>query len=295
MKKTVTNFTNNITYDIVKREPITENEITKVIKTSKIGKSTGPDGVSNRLIRLLHKENIQKFTCVLNNLYQENVVPEQWKKGTITSIFKGKGTRGNPKNDRGITISSNVLKIMEKVLKNKMINDIYITEYQGGGRPRIGTRDHIIIISSLIQKYKRDKKPLHMVFLDVKKAFDKGWFNGILHLLKERGLGNEYTSYLKELNKNYQVNIKTPHVITDIVSCEDVLKQGSVLSPIEFGITTDEIAIMLGKKNIGINIGDTKLPCTLWVDDIQCANETYDEAQQAVNIISSTADKYIYF
>ena len=131
-----------------------------------------------------------------------------------------------------------------------------------------------------------------LAYSDVEKAFDKAWFNGILHLLKERGLGNEYTSYLKELNKNYQVNIKTPHVITDIVSCEDVLKQGSVLSPIEFGITTDEIAIILGKKNIGINIGDTKLPCTLWVDDILCANISDEGAQKYLDIIGKIAYEY---
>ena len=85
-------------------------------------------------------------------LFHENKVPQQWKIGTVKSIYKGKGIRGNPKNDRGITLSSNILKIMEKIIKNKMINQIEITEYQGGGRKHIGTRDHILVLSSLIEK-----------------------------------------------------------------------------------------------------------------------------------------------
>ena len=225
-------------------------------------------------------------------LYSENLVPTQWKSGMVTSIYKGKGQRGHPKNDRGITISSNILKIMEKIVKNKISDKIFISEYQGGGRKNIGTRDHIVVLSSLIEKHKKNKVPLHMVFLDVEKAFDKAWFDGILHLLMERGLDQKNTSYLKELNRGYHVSIKTPHGVTKLVSCEDVLKQGSVLSPIQFGMSTDEIANQLEKADLGAVLGERKIPCTLWVDDIQCANLNYCDAQKSVDIISDTADKY---
>ena len=92
---------------------------------------------------------------------------------------------------------------------------------------------------------------MHIVFLDVEKAFDKAWFDGILHLLMERGLDTNNTAYLKQMNKDYTVKIKTPHGYTEPVKCEDVHKQGSVLSPIEFGISTDEITLELKKRTSG--------------------------------------------
>ena len=283
---------NDLSPALEKCETITIRELNDVIKTLKIGKSIGPDNVSNRLIKILNNENREKLANLLSMLYSENLVPTQWKSGMVTSIYKGKGQRGHPKNDRGITISSNILKIMEKIVKNKISDKIFISEYQGGGRKNIGTRDHIVVLSSLIEKHKKNKVPLHMVFLDVEKAFDKAWFDGILHLLMERGLDQKNTSYLKELNRGYHVSIKTPHGVTKPVSCEDVLKQGSVLSPIQFGISTDEIANQLEKADLGAVLGGRKIPCTLWVDDIQCANLNYCDAQKSVDIISDTADKY---
>jgi len=49
-------------------------------------------------------------------------------------IYRGKGTHGNPKNDRSITITSNILKIMEKFIQNRIMEYIYASEYLGGGR-----------------------------------------------------------------------------------------------------------------------------------------------------------------
>merc|ERR1712074_414628 len=96
------------------RENISKEELITVIKTIKIGKSKGPDNISNKLIKNLNPENLEKLAALLTMLFQENKVPQQWKLGTVKSIYKGKGTKGNPKNDRGITLSSNILKIMEK-------------------------------------------------------------------------------------------------------------------------------------------------------------------------------------
>jgi len=48
----------------------------------------------------------------------------------------------------------------------------------------------------------------------------------------------------------------------------------------------------LQEKKRGVKIGDTKIPCTLCVNDIQCTNVTYKEAQEMLGVISDTANKY---
>ena len=76
-EKEVYEFTNNIIYEHNKRHPITTDEVLRAIKTLKINKSTGPDQVSNRLIKYLDIDNVQNLTHYLNQLYQANIVPNQ--------------------------------------------------------------------------------------------------------------------------------------------------------------------------------------------------------------------------
>ena len=78
--------------------------------------------------------------------------------------------------------------------------------------------------------------------MDVDQAFDKAWFDGILYLQKDRGVDCENWLYIKELNKDSYVTVKTCKGETKKIFIEQVLKQGGVLSPIQFGIMTDEIA-----------------------------------------------------
>ena len=51
-------------------------------------------------------------------------------------------------------------------------NDI-LDDTQIGFRPKRGTADAILMINSILGKYKKKKKPLHMAFVDLTKAYDK--------------------------------------------------------------------------------------------------------------------------
>ena len=58
---------------------------------------------------------------------------------------------------------------LSKALENNGI----LNDTQKGFRPQRGTADAILMINSIIGKYKKKKKPLHMAFVDLTKAYDK--------------------------------------------------------------------------------------------------------------------------
>ena len=80
----------------------------------------------------LNRQNRINLVHIINRLFNNLKVPESWKEGTLTTMYKGKGKKGDPKNDRGITVSSNVSKTVEKLMKDQMISDIDMSECQGG-------------------------------------------------------------------------------------------------------------------------------------------------------------------
>ena len=53
-------------------------------------------------------------------IWQEKIVPRQWREGLIVNIFK-KGDREDPANYRGITLLSVVGKVFCKILNNGLV------------------------------------------------------------------------------------------------------------------------------------------------------------------------------
>ena len=44
----------------------------------------------------------------MNKVYNEEKIPDEWQKGEIIRIYKGKREKGKCINDRGITLASNM-------------------------------------------------------------------------------------------------------------------------------------------------------------------------------------------
>ena len=53
-------------------------------------------------------------------IWQEEIVPRQWREGLIVNIFK-KGDREDPANYRGITLLSVVGNVFCKILNNRLV------------------------------------------------------------------------------------------------------------------------------------------------------------------------------
>ena len=128
------------------------NELKSLIRNLKNNKATGDDNITNEALKCLNDKSIHDLLKIFNELYKNSLVPNEWNNGIITMIYKMKGEYGDPKNYRGITVSSNVLKLMEKLMANRYSKEIEMTEFQGGSKKGSSTRDHIFVILALIKK-----------------------------------------------------------------------------------------------------------------------------------------------
>merc|ERR1712002_1082348 len=265
-------------------------EVKNIIRSLKNNKAIGYDGISNEMLKMMDDENIITFTDILNRMYRENFVPYDWNIGMITQIWKKKEKKGDPTNYRGIAVNSNVGKVMEKLMAIRINEKISLTEYQGGGKGGSACSEFLFILESLMSKFR--EKGLHIVFLDVEKAFDKAWREVIMWLMKERGCGKKEWIYLETLNSENKVRVNTVFGPTDEVSIDRVIKQGAVLSPIQYAILIDEIARKLMEDNMGVFLNEINLPCLLWVDDVMVPGESYDEIQTMVNKVYDIARKF---
>ena len=188
--KSIISMTNTMTRIMGMRpEPnkLTLTELNKAIRQLKGNKSPGPDGIPNEIFMKATAETKTIYLNMFNLILKEEVIPQQWQHGIITTLYKGKGTKGKCSNQRGITLSSNIGKTMERLIDNRIRQQLIITDAQAGGQKGKSTTDHLLILKDTIQHIRNQKKTAYLIFLDVTKAYDKAWMKALIYTLYKNG------------------------------------------------------------------------------------------------------------
>ena len=274
---------------------ITMREMMKQKRKIKDRKAAGPDRIPNEIITHADKETLNIYRKVINHILTgKEQIPPEWKEGIITTIYKGKGKKGKLTNERGITMSSNMGKMAERIIADRIREKITITEQQAGGRKNIATSDHLTVIRNIIQHNKTKKLPTYITFLDVTKAYDKAWLDAIMYTLYQSGLTGGEWKITKELSNNLTARINTVHGKTRTININDSIRQGGVLSVIQYANLIDEVAKEIKESGLGCkqDNSDNIIGCLLWMDDIALIANKKEEMQKMLDITGNIATKY---
>ena len=85
-------------------DPISNKEINTAIKLSKLNKSSGIDDVLNEYIISIKHIFVPIYRKLFNLILENGIVPSDWVKGNIISIYKNKVNKNKPNNYRPITL-----------------------------------------------------------------------------------------------------------------------------------------------------------------------------------------------
>ena len=148
--------------------------------------------------------------------------------------------------------------IYEFLIKNNLFNN-----NQSGFRPNDSCIHHLIAIThNIFSAF--DANPLlevRGVFLDLSKAFDRVWHEGLLYKLKNNGIdGNLFKLIKSFLNNRYQrVVLNGQSSVWKLVTAG--VPQGSVLGPLFFLIYVNDLPLRL-TTNVKLFADDTSLFCS---------------------------------
>ncbi|CAK1589283.1 unnamed protein product [Parnassius mnemosyne] len=152
---------------------IGEEEVKRALKKIKNHKSVGPDSIPADLWKLLGPIAVQWLTKLFNQILTSMKIPKSWRHSYLVPFYKNKGDVSDCGNYRGIKLTSHTLKLWERILNNRLCQLVSISDNQCGFAPGRSTTDAIQAIRILMEKHRTNREDLHLVFIDLEKAFDR--------------------------------------------------------------------------------------------------------------------------
>ena len=273
---------------------ITEKEVDDSINRSKNG-APGPDEITNMMLK--NSADIIKpiLTNIMNDIKENKVeFPTSWELGDIISFYKGKGDPYDMIFQRGITLTSCVLKILENVVGVRVepIIRANSTCLQGGGKKGESPEEYIFALQTIIDKSKQAKKPCKFIITDVEKAFDQAWRAGVFENLMKRGIHGEILQLIWNMNDNARARIKENSFMhSEEFDVEESVKQGGGLSAILYGQHISGVVEDLEEEKLGPKIGSIHVPALAWQDDITLIPGDENEESKMIKSFEKSTDK----
>ena len=131
------------------------------------------DLISNEMIKYGMPDLLKPLHKLFNLIFCSGSFPKKWNESIITLIHK-KGSKYDPSNYRGISLTSNLEKLFNRVIYNRLLKFVngrnLIHENQIGFKEQAHTSDHIFTLKSITENSKAHKKEVFTTFIDLKKV-----------------------------------------------------------------------------------------------------------------------------
>ena len=223
-------------------EPTVE-EVKEAVGKLGNGKAVGVDNVCGELLKLGLSENSAILRCFHNivvAVWQQEVVPQEWKDAIITVLFK-KGDPYERGNFRGISLGAHAGKVVLKVVAMRLNaycewRKIFL-EAQYGFRVGRSTDDMIYVVRG-VQELAREKDlPLFMCFIDLQKAYDSVDRSLLWKVLVRYGVPAKLISIIRQFHDGMRACVcLNSGETSEWFAVEQGLRQGCVIAPDLFNI-----------------------------------------------------------
>ena len=143
------------------------------------------------------------------------------------------------------------------------------------------------------KKQESSRKNIYFCFIDYAKAFDCVDQNKLWKILKEMGIPEHLTSFLRNLYAGHEATVRTGHGTTDLFQIGKGVHQGCILSPCLFNLYTEYIMrhVGLDEAQAGIKIAGRNINKLRYADDTTFMVEREEELKSLLMKVKEESEK----
>lgn len=167
------------------------------------------------------------------------IVPTGWKVHKIVPVFKA-GDPSSVKNYRPISLLSNISKVLERLVFNKVISHVNtsISPLQFGFTKKSSTLQQMLLFIDSIVNH---PSQTDVIYLDISKALDTVSHGILLSKLWHFGISGSLWAWFKNYLSNRYQRVSINNNLSHTLSVVSGVPQGSILGPVLFLIYMNDI------------------------------------------------------
>lgn len=272
-------------------QEIREEEIERAIDQLNKRKSPGIDGLGSEFYVCFKGVLTKILKEVFKGIFEKEEINERMRMGLMKLIYKKKGEKVDLKNYRPITMQNTDLKILAKVLANRLkeVMPNIIETNQAYGIKGRDIADITMSIRDTIWYMKEKNEDGYVISLDFEKAFDRVEHEYLFEVLRSFGFGENFIKWIEILYKGALTKIKCNGFLTDCFKITRSIRQGCPLSALLYSLVSEPLGLAIRQKKeiIGIEIEENKAEGKVfqYADDTTIIVKGKESVKEVMNVV----------
>ncbi|KAF0683738.1 Aste57867_24228 [Aphanomyces stellatus] len=266
-------------------DPLSMDEVEDALNDVNLQTMPGLDGVPYKIYHRFRSELVPLLHTIFNACWRARRIPQSWKL-SVTELKYKKGDADNISNWRPLALQATMYKLYVNIVKSRLSAWLEangrFSNVQKGFRQFNGTHEHNFLSTTLLDRMKRSKTPLYVVWYDLKNAFGSMPQALIWLVLGRLGVPPEFVDLLQDIYRNAQTMVATAGGLTPPIPQRCGVFQGCPLSPLLFiaGLVPLMEALQSLAPQYGVPLAPGVDQCTTaFADDLKLFSPNRDGIQ----------------